>query len=178
MSTVNVAVPGPPDGIFGLKFHQVAIHHPHLYDVVEFWKDAGYRNWTEDNALMKGTECGEQVVRPGSLRFNYEIFPHELEYLRFSDERYFIDDDRDVYEPFISHWSVHVDDLDTKLAEVKDEIGIDPFFKYHTIKHTNPGLVASGQLFYECFLDTRMILGHHLKMIQRVYPGDANYPKL
>jgi hypothetical protein len=172
----NVAVPGPPDGIFDLKFHQVAMYHPDSERAVSLWEDFGYYNWLPDHTLLRGTLHGNPIEVYENLFFNYELWPHEMEYIQYDPGRILPGDERDPSKPWISHWATYVDDLDAKLAEVEDEMGLKPYFIYVTVTHENPALNASGERFYECLIDTQDLLGHDLKLIQRVYPGQPHYP--
>lgn len=164
----NIAIPGPASGIWNLKFHQVAIYHADPESAVLEWSDLGYDKWTSDTATLVGTEWGDPSQKEGEMWFNYDILPMELEYVKYNTPFRHTLDDRDGHPPFISHMSTYVEDLDEKLEEIEQTIGIRPYHEFQTHDHTNPTVVERKLRFKEAIYDTRRLLGYDVKMIQRV----------
>ena len=164
----NIAIPAPAEALFNLKFHQVAIYHSKPEMAIDFWIDAGYTNWSEDTALLVGTEFGDPSVKEGHMFFNYDIMPMELEYVHYDTGHRHRRDLRDGFEPFISHMSTYVEDLDAELLRISQESGMDPYHLFVTQDHTNPVVVERKLRFKEAIYNTRSFLGYDVKLIQRV----------
>jgi len=164
----NIAIPAPEGSIFGLKFHQVAIYHNKPELAVDAWMDMGFDNWSEDTALLVGAEFGDPSVKEGHMFFNYDILPMELEYVHYSTGRRHNRDPRDGSEPFISHMSTYVEDLEHELARIQADVGMEPYHRFTTQDHSNPVVVERKMRFKEAIFNTRSFLGYDIKLIQRV----------
>jgi hypothetical protein len=164
----NIAIPAPPDGLWDLKFHQVAIYHNDPETAVMEWSDMGYDQWTSDVATLVGMEWGDPSQKEGQMWFNYDILPMEFEYVKYSTEFRHTLDQRDGHPPFISHMSTYVEDLDAQVQKVEDALGITPYHRFVTRNHQNPYVVEKEVRFKEAIYDTRLLLGFDVKMIQRV----------
>lgn len=171
----NVAVPGPPDGLWKLKFHQVAIyaHEDVIGDAIEFWVNAGYDNWHEDSADLVGSENGRGLSKAAHMFFNYDILPLEMEYVSYEGLHRNSRDDRSGIPPFLSHFSTYVEDIEAEVLRIQDETGLLPYHRFITQGHDNPVVIEKGVRFKEAIYNTRRWLGYDVKMIQRV---DVNLP--
>jgi hypothetical protein len=163
----NLAIPTPDGAFWGLKFHQVAIYHADPDDAIQFWVDAGYDNWHEDQATLVGTEHGESSQKDAQMFFNYDVMPLELEYVHYSTEYRNSRDMRDGHPPFISHLSTYVEDLDDEVQRIREEFAQDPYHRFLTYNHENPNVVGVKR-FREAIFDTSNLLGYDIKLIQRV----------
>ena len=164
----NVPIPTPEGSLFGLKFHQVAIYHSHPERAVDFWMDLGFDGWSEDTALLVGTEFGDPSVKEGHMFFNYDVLPLELEYVHYDSGRRHNRDPRDGNPPFISHMSTYVEDLDAEVKRIEQETSMIPYHRFVTQKHSNPVVVERKIRFKEAIYHTRTLMGFDLKLIQRV----------
>lgn len=178
MSNVNPSIPGPPDGLFDLKFHQLSVYHADPEKAIHFWKERGYDKWLYDFTRLVGTECDEPIDKHEEVWFNYDLFNHEFEYIRYDNGQLsrLYPHENGQHGPFMSHWATFVDDLDSKMEEIQSEFGLKPYCLVRTFEHKSPVLNASRKRFYQCLYDTRRLLGHDVKLMQRVMPGDRNYP--
>lgn len=165
----NVAIPGPPEGLWGLlKFHQVAIYHAWPEKAVEDWTGMGYSKWIHDSATLTGTEWFEQSSKIGYMWFNYDILPMELEYVRYDSPTRHSGDERTGDTPFISHMSTYVDDVDATVHRINQEHDWLPYHQFLTGEHRNPAVIERGLRFKEAIYDTRGLLGFDIKLIQRI----------
>lgn len=165
----NVAIPGPPEGLWNLKFHQVAIYaHKEVVDsALEFWSQSGYKNWHTDRAQLVGAEHGIPLIKNAEMHFNYDILPLELEYVSYTGLARNSRDDRSGIPPFLSHFSTYVENIAAEVARVEQETGLRPYHRFVTNGHTNPNVQGSKR-FMEAIYNTRRFLGFDVKMIQRV----------
>lgn len=165
----NVAVPGPPDGLWKLKFHQVAIytHESIIEDALEFWNVSGYQDWHHDTATLNGSENGNPSLKDAEMFFNYDILPLELEYVTYHNLYRNHRDDRSGIPPFLSHFSTYVEDIEAEVARIGWETGHRPYHRFVTQDHTNPNVIGKKR-FMEAIYNTRRWLGYDVKMIQRV----------
>ena len=165
----NVAVPGPPEGLWGLlKFHQVAVYHIRPDTAVHEWAGMGYSNWVSDVATLIGTEWGHRSEKVGEMWFNYDILPMELEYVHYSTTTRHSGDGRTGHIPFISHMSTYVEDVDDTVKRISEEHDVEPYHKFQTSGHLNPSVKERGLTFREAIYDTRHLLGFDIKLIQRI----------
>jgi hypothetical protein len=164
--TLNVPVLAPDESIFGLKFHQVAIYALDPAAAVYQWIQMGYDNWHRDTAVLVGQDRGQLVSKRAIMMFNYDIMPLELEYVSYMGRRN-SSDSRDGSQPFLSHLSTIVEDVEEKCAELLVGYGLRPYHQFVTEQHTNPN-VAGKKRFKEAIFDTASLLGFDIKLIQRV----------
>jgi hypothetical protein len=163
----NIAIPTPDGSFFGLKFHQVAIYHKDPELAVEFWSDAGYNDWHADTAVLVGTEFGEESKKTARMYFNYDIMPLELEYVRYGSHSRNSQDLRNGEPPFLSHYSTYVEDVEYEVDRIQFQLSMEPYHRFVTQDHTNPGVVGVKR-FKEAIYPTTRFLGHDVKLIQRV----------
>lgn len=172
----NVAIPAPPESIFKIKFHQVAIYAADPEGCMEFWEAAGFQNWTTDECVLRGIENGKHFLMKEREYFNYDILPLEFCYFQYSRGVYREDEGSDGEPPFLALMAAYVEDLEAQMQRIYDTIGLFPYRVYDSVEHQNPYLVEKQQLFHKCLYDTRSWLGFDVKLTQRVFPGDKNYP--
>lgn len=172
----NIAVPAPPDALFKLKFHQVAIYSADPEAAVEFWEAAGFHNWTEDECILRGTEHGRPLLMKEREFFNYDIMPLELCYMQYSTGYFRRGDRRSGDKPFIGHMATYVEDLEAEINRINESLDIRPYRVYDSVEHQNPYLVEKKQKFHKCIYNTMEWLGFDVKLTQRVFPGDPHYP--
>lgn len=166
--TMNVPVTGPAEALFDLKFHQVAIYiSPTLMDfALSQWALMGYTNWHHDTALLKGHDDGIEVVKSARMAFNYDILPMEFEYVTYHGARN-RHDSRDGGQPFISHLSTMVEDVDAMCRLMAEEYAMVPYHTFTTSEHTNPN-VKFRKRFKEAIFNTNALFGYDIKLIQRI----------
>lgn len=164
--TINKAIAAPAEALFDLKFHQVAIYMLDMDAAISRWGRLGYPNWSRDNAVLDGIDRGVRVKKRARMAFNYDIMPLELEYVSYMGPRN-QRDLRDGSQPFLSHLSTMVEDVDEVAARLLDEHGLSPYHQFVTRDHTNPH-VQGKKRFKEAIYDTSMLLGFDIKLIQRV----------
>jgi len=175
----NIAVPAPPDAIFRVKFHQVSIYHANPEEAVDFWKAAGFTEWTSDECVLRGFEYGRPFLEVESEWFNYDILPLEFCLFHYRRGAYKIDEGMDGEPPFLALMAAYVDSLEQKMAEIAEDLDLYPFKVYDSVEHRNPYLTEgpkAGMRFHKCLYNTSNWLGFDVKLTQRVMPGDAHYP--
>jgi len=165
-ASINKAIPGPAEAIFGLKFHQVAIYTLDPMAAVAAWQRMGYTEWSRDTALLIGQDRGHLVSKRAIMMFNYDIIPMEFEYVSYMGPRNRADS-RDGSVPFISHLSTMVEDVDETAATLLADHGLAPYHQFVTRDHTNPHVLGKKR-FKEAIYDTAGLLGFDIKLIQRV----------
>jgi hypothetical protein len=165
-------------GPFGFKFHQVAIFTNMIEEAVLRFTDLGFEDWTWDQAILKGARLINNQWQPvqtaARMAFNYDVMPMELEFLEYdglSEHRHKERSQLTVI-PFISHMSVHVEDVVRTIMRLRWEYALTPYHVFVTEQHTNPAIVGR-QRFVECIFDTRADLGFDIKCIQRL-PWDSD----
>jgi len=172
--TMNVPHQAPVESLLDLKFHQVAIYHHNPEQAILWWSNLGFGNWHRDHAILQGLEDGLESQKSATMVFNYDIMPLELEYVSYHGPRN-QHDPRDGSQPFISHLSTIVDDVDQKAYELTITLGRAPYHRFVTGKHTNPNVVGKKR-FREAIFDTASLFGFDIKLIQRVpwsYDGES-----
>ena len=176
----NLAVLAPPESLFKLKFHQVAIYHSDPESAVEFWEAAGFQDWTRDECVLRGTyENDETFLMKEREYFNYDILPLEFCYFQYSTGVYKEEDGRDGEPPFLALMAAYVDNLEATMTRIGMELGLHPYKVYDSVEHRNPYLTEgpkAGMRFHKCLYDTANWLGFDVKLTQRVMPGDHMYP--
>lgn len=160
-------------GPFGFAFHQVAMYVPgNMSAAMRAYRVLGYNEWHEDRATLRGVRkiggSWHSVVSEAHMLFNYQAMPMELEFLKYSGgEHRHRDREQTSMIPFISHMSVHVDDVKSTMDLMKSVYGMEPYHLFVTDHHTNPA-VKGTKRFVECIYDTRASLGYDVKCIQRI----------
>lgn len=165
-ATMNKAIAAPAEALFDLKFHQVAIYCLDIDAAVARWIRMGYKNWSHDHALLDGIDRGDVILKRARMAFNYDILPLELEYVSYMGPRN-LRDQRDGSEPFLSHLSTMVEDVDETAARLLADFGLAPYHQFVTRNHSNPH-VKGKKRFKEAIYDTTPMLGFDIKLIQRV----------
>jgi hypothetical protein len=149
------------------QWHQVAIYTDEPERAIEQYERLGYRNWVYDQADLIGNLEGEAVVTKAYMAFNYDIFPGELEFLRYIGPNRHQQEGRDGEVPFISHMSTYVDNVFLESTQIYKTFGMIPYHQFITGNNTNPA-VKGLKRFIECIYDFRDLLGYDLKLIQKV----------
>jgi hypothetical protein len=166
----NIVVPAPPESLFKLKFHQVAIYHHDPESAVEFWSDAGFISWTKDECLLRGVmEDGIEFEKKEKEWFNYDILPLELCYFQYNTGFYRMPEARDGEPPFLALMAAYVDNLEEEITRIFQHLEIEPIMIYDSVTHENPYLVERGITFHKCLYDTTSWLGFDVKLTQKVY---------
>ncbi len=165
--------PTTPLGPFGFQFHQVAMFTNMIDEAVERFVRMGFEDWTWDQAILRGCRYingqWQDVETAARMAFNYDIMPMELEFLEYDglSEHRHKERSQLTTVPFISHMSVHVDDVVQTAMRMRWEQGIRPYHVFVTEQHNNPAIVGKKR-FVECIFDTRADLGFDVKCIQRI----------
>lgn len=168
------------------KWEQIAIYTPHFDATKVLLQSFGCKTWVEDYVTAKGTVgplSDKERILVAHLAFNYDL-NIELELIQYHTTPNWHSykqsclKDRDVDSVFLSHISYHVPSIDQELEKYS------PFFRQAgsavvqrvtTIAHSNPKV---GDRRYEyAILDTRASIGFDLKLIERILPTDAKYPR-
>jgi hypothetical protein len=165
----NVAVPAPPDALFKLKFHQLAIYHHNPEAAVRFWMDAGYTEWVQDDCLLLGKEYDVSITMREREFFNYDILPLELCYMQYSTGQFSTQDDRSGNPPFLAHMAAYVENLEEQMMRIKATLNLHPYRIYDSVEHQNPYLVKRGITFHKAIYDTTHWLGYDVKLTQKVF---------
>lgn len=171
------------------QFHQVAMFLPHMVymeEAVRAYELAGFRNWMEDNAVLKGfyrnpniptiaPEAWEPSRVEARMMFNYDSMPMELEFLKYNSGLH--RHSQRMYErfPFVSHFSTYVDDVIDGIQKMREAGFGMPFHRFVTQEHTNPHVVGKKR-FIEAIFATKHTIGYDLKLIQKV-PWDYDDTK-
>lgn len=163
-------IPSVVPGLFEFQFHQLAMYcpggHSQAVRARDYWASLGYRNWSQDSARLVGILEGKEVTTVGTMWFNYDIMPLELELLSYSGPSRWTDAKR-TSEPFPSHMSTYTEDVLTDTRRLADELGYGPFHRFITQAHSNPR-VAGKKRFIESIFATYHLLGYDTKLIQKV----------
>lgn len=167
----NVPIDAPKEAVFDLKFHQIAIYHHDPEMAMEEWCEMGFNNWTGDRAELVGTEWSMPSSKVGTMWFNYDIAPLELEYVKYNREYRHSADDRDGHPPFLSHMSTYCEDVYSVAYRLWSQYRLVPYHRFVTKNHLNPYVLEKGIRFMEAIYDTRNLLGYDVKLIQRVGAG-------
>jgi len=165
----NIAVPAPPESLFKLKFHQVAIYHHDPQSAVEFWEAAGFHNWVQDECELTGTEYNEPLEMREREYFNYDILPLELCYFQYSTGQFSREDGRNGDPPFLAHMAAYVDNLEEQTHRLAKELNLHPYRLYDSVAHQNPYLTERGITFHKAIYDTTTWLGFDVKLTQKVF---------
>lgn len=166
VASMNKAIASVAGAMFDLKFHQVAIYTNDVHMAVEQWVDMGYTNWSFDRAVLSGVDRGVQLNKNAFMAFNYDILPLELEYVSYHGPRNRVDQ-RDGLEPFLSHLSTMVEELEPAMAAMEETFNLVPYHRFVTWGHTNPHCYGKKR-FREAIYDTTPLLGFDIKLIQRI----------
>lgn len=153
-----------------LAFHQVAVIVPRSIEVaVGLLKGLGFDQWVQDHATLSGKWRGKPCRFSAHMWFNYQIIPNrEFELLQY-DYRH--PNYRSMVvrgQPFLSHMSAYVEDMDAAVNDFKAEKGLEPFHTFATSHHSNPA-VAGKKRFREAIFHTAKEVGFNIKLIQKVY---------
>jgi hypothetical protein len=169
----------PPSNVgpFGFKFHQVAMYTNYMERAVMEYTALGYKDWIYDKAVLTGYLWSGnkwlEAETQAHMAFNYQIMPMELEFLTYIGGAHrHLERSQLSAVPFISHMSVHVEDLLVTKAIMERVHGMTPYHLFVTSNHSNP-MVRNKKRFVECIYDTRGKLGYDIKLIQRI-PWDFN----
>jgi hypothetical protein len=166
-----------------LAIHQLSICYTDrelFRETITHYCKMGYDKWSYDNPTFTGMFRGQPLKAKTLLAFNYQLFGgFEFEMM--------CNDGAEVTKnfsftgrlpergakTFVSHCSMHVDDLDAQIARMQADQGMNPVFVFETSNHTNPAL-AGHHHFREATYDTFDEFGYDLKFIQRVPEGGGN----
>lgn len=159
--------------LFQEKFHQLAIYSPDALASAQALHEFGYNEWMIDEATLVGKVYDEPIETRARMLFNYQFNDGELEFLQYFGPSWHsiagrTDDDGKCIDPFISHQSVYVDDVDAKRDEI-EKLGWHVCQEFETQDHINPILKSRGERFKEVVISTRGSLGYDLKLIQRIF---------
>lgn len=154
-----------------MRFHQVAIYCGSLRNLKNaeiMYKALGYTKWTHDIASLEGEIRGVPASVTAFMSFNYDVLPGiELELLVYNGPI------RWEIPPVmgISHISYHVDDMDAEMVKMATILG-DPVQTFETHDHTNE-VIKGKRRFREVIYNCHGMLGHDIKLIQRIPWGDG-----
>lgn len=103
----------------------------------EAWRQMGYRQWTMDYCRQTGP-TREQPIVTAVLAFNFDIIPgFQYELLCWQPE---IQYPWQVRTGSISHMAYYTQDVETDVKDISAAFGVDPWYKFVTLDHSNPAL--------------------------------------
>jgi len=173
-------------GMFDQKFHQLAMYVDDPAFAVRKMKSFGHEDWIHDRAKLVGECMGTAFETEGEMWFNYDFYAGkptvgvpsppgaELEFLHYHGQSWHSIDGRTnvagdcLAGPFFSHMSVYVGDVEREVARMRNDFDLEVVQWFETHDHINKYLKDRGQRFYEFILDTRLVFGFDLKLIQRI----------
>jgi len=154
------------------SFHQLSICYENERDleVAKFmYTSMGYGNWVKDTATMSCVLAdGTETAYGALMYFNYEFMGGlELEIMCNYGFRL---TGRGPSVPgghYLSHMSVHVDDVDEQVQRIGKAMNMNPAIRFTTGDHTNPA-IAGKKHFKEAVFATYPMYGFDIKLIERV----------
>ncbi len=133
-------------------------------------------DWVEDEVVAQGyvRGAGHPCTNKAKLLFNYDL-GIEVEILRYLEGDNYVDR-TGIPSCMLAHIGLHLE----KGQRMPDALDNLVFTAPHaqqvwTVSHTTDFLVSTGRRYKYTIYDTRALLGVHLKVIERIEPGELDH---